>query len=72
MIDEPGIHPPAINEELSHEMLRYRGEWVAIERDEIVAHGDRAVDVRDEAVAIGALDPEMFHVPKWWGNMTIY
>jgi hypothetical protein len=72
MNGEPVIHPPPSDERLNQEFMNYKGKWVAIDDGKIVAYGDRAVEARDEALARGASDPLIFHVPQRWGNMPLY
>jgi hypothetical protein len=42
---------------------RYRGQWVALNGEELLSHGSDARGVRDEARAKGVQTPLMVHIP---------
>lgn len=41
----------------------YRGQWVALNGEELLSHGSDARGVRDEARAKGVQTPLMVHIP---------
>jgi predicted DNA-binding antitoxin AbrB/MazE fold protein len=41
----------------------YRGQWVALNGEELLSHGSDARGVRDEARAKGVQTPLMIHIP---------
>jgi len=43
--------------------LEYRGQWVALNGEELLSHGSDARRVRDEARAKGVQTPLMVHIP---------
>lgn len=43
---------------------RYAGEWVAIEGDQLVSHGDNGIVVLQEAQAAGVQHPLLMQIPK--------
>lgn len=60
----PNVHPPVFSQGTAEEMDRlYRGKWVAIDDDRIVAAGDDGVEVFRRAKSHGAADPVLFAVP---------
>jgi Family of unknown function (DUF5678) len=69
MILQESVHPPVFDERLTREFEKYKGQYVAIDNGNIVAHGERLADVYREARAQGVTDPRTFHVPLHWGRM---
>jgi predicted DNA-binding antitoxin AbrB/MazE fold protein len=43
---------------------RYAGQWVAIEGDQLVSHGENAKVVLQQARAEGVQHPLVMHIPK--------
>ena len=43
---------------------RYAGEWVAIEGDQLVSHGENAKAVLQQAWTAGVQHPLLMHIPK--------
>jgi Family of unknown function (DUF5678) len=45
---------------------KYKGQWVALKGDEVsvITHGEKAKQVRDEAVKKGFKKPILFKVPS--------
>jgi hypothetical protein len=58
-----GINPPAIEEQLAKALDRYRGKWVAIDGNRVVAVGDSAREVVEKAREQRITDPRVFRVP---------
>ncbi len=54
---------PAISDELSNELEKYKGKWVAVYEDRVVASGDSAVEVTKAAAKRNITDPLVFRVP---------
>ena len=63
-VGEEPVLPPLIEGPLAGELEQYKGRWVAIFNDAIVAVGDSATDVRDAALAKHITDPTIFRVPS--------
>lgn len=55
---------PAIDDQLSEELEKYKGRWVAVFNKQIVASGDSAVEVTKTALEKGITDPLVFRVPS--------
>ena len=53
---------PPIAEELSSRLQEYRGRWVAVDQDEVVADADSAAEVLKLALERGHTDPLVFRV----------
>ena len=47
----------------STELRRYRGEWLVVEKSELVAHNSDYMSAANEAMAKGVKIPFMFFVP---------
>ncbi|MHB8492249.1 MAG: DUF5678 domain-containing protein [Solirubrobacteraceae bacterium] len=58
-----GVHPPAIGKALSEELVQYRGRWVAIHEQRVIADSDSLHDVIVAAERQGVLVPLTFRVP---------
>lgn len=54
--------PPPIEEELSSKLQEYKGRWVAVDQDVVVADGDSAAEVLKAARDKGHTDPLVFRV----------
>lgn len=54
---------PLIEGPLAEDLERHKGQWVAVHQDRLVAFGDSAREVRDEALRKGVTDPLVFRVP---------
>ncbi len=54
--------PPLISEELAEELVSYKGKWVAVHNNHVVASGRSAKEALDAAVAKGVTDPLIFRV----------
>jgi hypothetical protein len=54
---------PVIEGPLAEELEGHKGRWVAVYQDKIVAVGDSAVGVKDEASRKQITDPLVFRVP---------
>lgn len=67
MTDHPSpsdtVQEPVIEEPLAGELEEYKGRWVAIFQDRVVAVGDSAVEVKEEALRQKVTDPLVFRVP---------
>lgn len=57
-----GNEDPPIAEELSSRLQEYKGRWVAVDQDQVVADGDSAAEVLKLAVERGHTDPLVFRV----------
>lgn len=57
-----GNEEPPIAEELSSRLQQYKGRWVAVDQDEVVADADSAADVLKLALERGHTDPLVFRV----------
>ncbi len=57
-----GNAPPPIAEELSSQLQRYKGRWVAVDHGEVVADGESAAEVLQLAREGGHADPLVFRV----------
>ena len=57
-----GNEQPPIAEELSSRLQQYKGRWVAVDQDEVVADGDSALEVLTLARERGHTDPLVFRV----------
>ena len=62
MAASDSVAQPAIEEELSSRLDAFRGKWVAVDGDEVVASGDSAREVLDAARNTGHTDPLVFRV----------
>jgi len=54
---------PVIEDHLAEELEGHKGRWVAVYQDQIVAVGDSAVEVKEEATRKHITDPLVFRVP---------
>jgi predicted DNA-binding antitoxin AbrB/MazE fold protein len=43
---------------------RYAGQWVAIEGDKLVSHGENGLAVLQQARAVGVQNPLLMQIPK--------
>jgi len=57
-----GNEEPPIAEELSSRLQQYKGRWVAVDQDEVVADADSASEVLKIALERGHTDPLVFRV----------
>ena len=57
------IQEPVIEQALADELEQYKGQWVAIFQERVVAVGDSALRVKEEALRSGVTDPLVFRVP---------
>ena len=57
-----GNEEPPIAEELSSRLQQYKGRWVAVDQDEVVADADSAAEVLKLALERGHTDPLVFRV----------
>ncbi len=57
-----GNEEPPIAEELSSRLQEYKGRWVAVDQDEVVADADSAAEVLKLALERGHTDPLVFRV----------
>ncbi len=48
---------------LATELEQYKGQWVAVYDDHVVAAADDAVEVQQQALKNGVTDPLLFRVP---------
>jgi hypothetical protein len=68
----PPIEKPAVSEQLAKELDGYRGRWVAVEGDKIVAVAESAPEVVRLANERGAADPIVFRVPLHPERLNIF
>jgi hypothetical protein len=61
--DSQSIQEPVIEGPLARELDQYKGQWVAVFQDHVVAAGDSAVEVLESAQANHITDPLIFRVP---------
>ena len=66
------VTPPAIGEKLAEQLAEHKGQWVAVYQGEVVAVGDSAVAVRDDALAKHITDPTIFRVPSHPERLAYY
>jgi hypothetical protein len=52
-----------IDQPLAIELGKHRGEWVALENNQVIASASTAVEVWREAQQKGVTDPVVFRVP---------
>jgi hypothetical protein len=57
-----GNEQPPIAEELSSRLQQFKGRWVAVDQDEVVADGESAGEVLKLARERGHTDPLVFRV----------
>jgi len=57
------IEEPAISGQLSEQLDRYRGRWVAVDNNRIIAEAEPALEVVSLANKRGCIDPIVFRVP---------
>jgi len=67
--DELRLKPESNDRRREQEWLhsngpRYAGEWVAIEGDQLISHGENALDVLQRARAAGVQHPLLMQIPK--------
>jgi hypothetical protein len=55
---------PVISDELSQRLKKYKGKWVAVYGDVVVAAGHSASEVTKAAAKRRITDPLVFRVPK--------
>lgn len=55
-------HEPAVPDELASELEAFKGRWVAIVSDKVVADGNSAAEVFKLALDRGHTDPLVFRV----------
>ena len=70
--------PPVASEQINHRLAEqawltvhgheYRGQWVALDGGRLVAHGPKAVPVRDDARSQGIECPFVVRVPLDFGG----
>jgi hypothetical protein len=53
---------PVIDEALAKELERHKGRWVAVDGNHVVAVGDTASEVVEQALEAGVTDPLVFKV----------
>jgi len=54
---------PVIEGPLANELESHKGRWVAVYQDKVVAVGDSAIEVKEEATRKQITDPLVFRVP---------
>lgn len=54
---------PVIEAPLADELESHKGRWVAVYQDKVVAVGDSAIEVKEEATRKQITDPLVFRVP---------
>jgi hypothetical protein len=59
----PTIEEPALSAKLSAQLDRYRGRWVAVDNNQIIAEAESAQEVVRLAKQKGSTDPIVFRVP---------
>lgn len=59
-------------DDLANELEKHRGRWVAVFQDHIIAAGDTAQEVVDEAEKQGYTDPLIYRVPQHADRASFY
>ena len=57
--------------QLQDEILQYEGRWVAMTHTDLIAVGDSANDVAQQAAEAGVDDPIIYFVPRD-GNASLF
>lgn len=60
----PAVKPPIFGKELAKELANYKGLWVAIDGQRVVAVSNSADEVVEQAHQQGVGDPLLFRVPE--------
>lgn len=61
---------PVIDAALADELDNFRGQWVAVFRNHVIAAGSNAMEVAEQAHSEGASDPLLFRVPAHPSRMA--
>ena len=54
--------PAVIDKKLSEELQKYKGKWVAVDKNKVVGSGDTALEAKEAAAKVGVTDPIIFRV----------
>ena len=68
---EQSAHRKAEMEWIGANAHRHRGQWIALQGSELLAHGPNAKAVRAEALRKGVAHPLFYHVPEDLGEPSI-
>lgn len=70
--ESQSIQEPVIEGPLAHELDQYKGRWVAVFQDHVVAAGDSAGEALAAAQAKRITDPLIFRVPTNPNRIAFY